>query len=262
MIQPAHSMDTAFYAITKDRELIQFYTSENGVVPEGFPVEQELPWLPDLITRNYTATTDPQVEFVYYYRTSDIFWGSDSATLQALQANKCDLKGNIYFYIHSPHLQEKPVVVPRELAHSLPQIELHETYIFDPDCVARHWNEKYCADIIYMALRALPSLLQLRLFSAYHLWYRPTKLDAETILHNGVAVISIPSKDLKSVAYILKLSRDLVLLNVTFLEYSKTLLLITEDEYKLAPKAINWVIMRYKAELLNIPAFEKLLIGR
>lgn len=42
IIFPAHSMDTSFYAMTPDGDLVSFFTGESGILPENYPTYDEL----------------------------------------------------------------------------------------------------------------------------------------------------------------------------------------------------------------------------
>lgn len=165
----AHSMDTSFYALYND-VLVEFWSSEDGVIPSGYPLRDEVDGnliqivrdcqnVPavqlkiDNLMKEYSTlkltkdkflsqqADDILLDFSYYYKRDN-----READLPAFLSGKKDEFGNVYFY----SLDSRPSAgVPGEVSKSirlrlpyLPQIDYPESsFLFAPTDIEVMYND-------------------------------------------------------------------------------------------------------------------------
>lgn len=181
IIFPAHSMDTDFYAMTPDGDLVCFFTDENGILPEDYPTHDELKPLFAKVVRScindqnikseiervktqmeeddekYVINTfSPEIlsRFSYQYESD----GSGEVVENILKGD-LDATGTIYRYTLSetPSLRSEKVrkAVKKYLSKHLPVIKPEKVIRFEE---GESYNSEIVDELIFPVIRFLIGL--------------------------------------------------------------------------------------------------------
>lgn len=152
IIFPAHSIDTNFYAMTPEGDLICFFTGEDGILPEGYPTLEELEHLFSKVVRECIKekevkkvikdlikeegedeknikeaiehySSDVLLKFGYYYLSG----GDNGDIAEDILNGNMDFSGTLFWYFldTSPQYENKKVreAIKKYLGDYLPVIE-------------------------------------------------------------------------------------------------------------------------------------------
>lgn len=242
MISPAHSMDTAFYAITKSRNLVMFYTGEEGIIPAGFPDDSIFHQIPEL-EKYLDKELDPAT-YTYYNTTVDI-------TLRNFLLGHIDLMGNRYTYTFESSPTSKPIKIPRSVSKHFPVIDLDDAFTFDtPEAV---WYTGYDPLIIREFIENVKPQALRKLFKKYAIERKFDKnTKVQNIYNSNLCCINLKDNiDLTQVNYTLSLAYKFELPDPIKIRGIGNIFIIKE-KYEEMKKIVPWLSVQHDLRIISL----------
>lgn len=141
LIQPAHSMDVTFYALSTDGYLMAFVTQREGVLPVKLQLHSVVkPKLREVARECFSESCAKREQYLalkpylYIYRRKQFNYGSKFLARQVLEG-QLDIKGNVFLYEQVQGAKKDERIRDTFVRHLnfLPVLEPRQRILFDFD---------------------------------------------------------------------------------------------------------------------------------